>query len=362
MHYRFLNAPTEEEKARIVEIRKAHRAYVTHCRERVGQYLQLGKDHPDLFLVMAVDGMDSAKTQVPTTRSDALFNKDLETTGRPQDTRLVWAPVAGHGFYGFWVHPWFKQGGSGMASLLIRLLKAILLRRGDLPRVLILLLDNTCKENKNNTVVKFLSLLVAYKVFDEVWVVFLPVGHTHGIIDQRFSVIHRRLVAFDGFTVEQLLEEARKLCLGAETAAHNTWEEVKVAQDWGWLDAVSYRFQGFNTIRDQDGKKHAAHVLRLHRQQLPQQQQQPQEAEQWETPDDNWWSSVVFSYKEHDSNLPWQGHPISRVPLQVFHTRPFLPTRPCPLPRFPLRELEGIRLKVKTLLDYLKHDTAGKPS
>jgi hypothetical protein len=248
---RFLNAPTEEEKALVVALRKAHRAYVTHCRERVSRYLQLGIDHPDLFLVMAVDGMDSAKTQVPTTRSDALYNKDLETTGRPLETRLVGAHVAGHGFFGFWVHPWFKQGGSGMASLLVRLLKVILERRHKLPRILILLLDNTCKENKNNTVVKFLALLVAFKVFDEVWVVFLPVGHTHGIIDQRFSVIHRRLVAFDGFTVDQLLEEVRKLNLGADNADDNFWQEVMVSQDWEWLHDFSYRFQGFNTTRDQ---------------------------------------------------------------------------------------------------------------
>ena len=38
---------------------------------------------------------------------------------------------------------------------------------------------------------------VMYKVFDEVHIVFLPVGHTHAKIDQRFSVVHQRLMVAD---------------------------------------------------------------------------------------------------------------------------------------------------------------------
>ena len=42
-------------------------------------------------------------------------------------------------------------------------------------------------------VLAWLQMLVDTHVFDEILVSFLPVGHTHEDIDQRFSVISRAL-------------------------------------------------------------------------------------------------------------------------------------------------------------------------
>ena len=48
-----------------------------------------------------------------------------------------------------------------------------------LPKKLFLQLDNSAKDNKNPYVMAFCSLLIARRVFKEVTVGFLIIGHTH---------------------------------------------------------------------------------------------------------------------------------------------------------------------------------------
>ena len=52
-----------------------------------------------------------------------------------------------------------------------------------LPKKLFLQLDNSAKDNKNRYVMAFCSLLTARRIFKEVTVGFLVVGHTHKDID-----------------------------------------------------------------------------------------------------------------------------------------------------------------------------------
>lgn len=60
-----------------------------------------------------------------------------------------------------------------------------------LPPVLFLQLDNCARDNKNQLMFAFLGFLIYQKVFEEIHVNYLPVGHTHCEIDQHFSVISR---------------------------------------------------------------------------------------------------------------------------------------------------------------------------
>lgn len=48
-------------------------------------------------------------------------------------------------------------------------------------------LDNTSAENKNTTVLGFIALLVAWGVFHEASIFFMPVGHTYNELDSAFS-------------------------------------------------------------------------------------------------------------------------------------------------------------------------------
>ena len=50
-------------------------------------------------------------------------------------------------------------------------------------------LDNTTKQNKGRALVSYLAYLVFRGTFEQVYLNFLPVGHTHEDIDQFFSRI-----------------------------------------------------------------------------------------------------------------------------------------------------------------------------
>ena len=73
---------------------------------------------------------------------------------------------------------------------LYRTLKAEEERRGEgLPKTLYLQLDNCFRENKNTYVMAYLCWLVERLVFDEIFLSFLPTGHTHFDPDQFASRI-----------------------------------------------------------------------------------------------------------------------------------------------------------------------------
>ena len=66
---------------------------------------------------------------------------------------------------------------------------------GNLPEILYLQLENTCRENINQIIFGYLNMLVELRIFHKVNVGFLPLGHTQDHIDQifsRFSVTLRR--------------------------------------------------------------------------------------------------------------------------------------------------------------------------
>ena len=122
---------------------------------------------------------------------------------------------------------------------------------GKLPRVLLLQVDNTCKENKNNTVLPYLALLVHFGVFDYVQVNTLLVGHTHCIIDQRFSVIHRKFRTVDGYILDHLADTTRTITFQGKKRGNqdnaerwNKQQIVRQGLDFSWLQEFSYYFKG----------------------------------------------------------------------------------------------------------------------
>lgn len=337
---RLLNAKSDEERDIVNELRHQHRTLVSYTRERTTHLMDLAINHSDLFLFVAMDGMDSNKTQVPWLRSDAVYSKDLENTGKTYDTRLVGMHVPMHGFYGWWVEPLYKQGGSGTCSLLHRLFCDLLDRNKRLPRVLVLMLDNTVKENKNNQVVQYLALLVHKGVFDRIVVVFLLVGHTHSIIDQRFSVIHRALSTNDAFTLTDLVTLTKDLTLkdGKTNVRYNQQKVVKQSLDFGWLANFSYSFKGFQTTRI-DGEKHTAHSLQLFRDQ----------------------GTVKLAYKDLDVPGPWLGHYVTNNPFEVFKSPPVIPSHIKVMPRRQVT-VAPIKEKVEAMLEFIGSSDSVAPA
>jgi hypothetical protein len=78
-----------------------------------------------------------------------------------------------------------------------------LLREAGLPETLFLQVDNCFRENKNSYVIGYLSWLVERGVFQEIFLSFLPTGHTHYDPDQCASRIANAVKFRDVKTLEQ---------------------------------------------------------------------------------------------------------------------------------------------------------------
>lgn len=75
-----------------------------------------------------------------------------------------------------------------------------------LPTNLFLQLDNSAKDNKNQFLMAFLSLLTHRGVFKEIQVGFLLVGHTHEDIDAYFSHLSKTLKSKNTFVLADLMK------------------------------------------------------------------------------------------------------------------------------------------------------------
>ena len=75
-----------------------------------------------------------------------------------------------------------------------------------LPPVLNLQLDNATGDNKNRFVFALCSLLTYYSVFQEVYINFLIVGHTHNDIDALFDKWSYKLRGIDYPTLPLLMK------------------------------------------------------------------------------------------------------------------------------------------------------------
>ena len=75
-----------------------------------------------------------------------------------------------------------------------------------LPKKLFLQLDNSAKDNKNRYVMAFCSLLTTRRIFKEVTVGFLIVGHTHKDINAHFSYFSKLLKMKNTYVLADLMK------------------------------------------------------------------------------------------------------------------------------------------------------------
>lgn len=103
--------------------------------------------------------------------------------------KLMGAYAHGFGFYPYLIHNSQKMGANLLWTVAWITLCKMRKKQGCYADVLFLVLDNTSSENKNEVMLAMAAWLVASGRFKQVRVFFLPVGHTHVIIDQIFGVI-----------------------------------------------------------------------------------------------------------------------------------------------------------------------------
>jgi hypothetical protein len=67
-------------------------------------------------------------------------------------------------------------------------------------------MDNCVKDNNNRHMLVFISLLVTCKVFEEVQLRFIVVGHTHEVIDESFRYLSKKLKEQNNYVMVDLMK------------------------------------------------------------------------------------------------------------------------------------------------------------
>jgi hypothetical protein len=135
------------------------------------------------------------------------FSNTKDIDGETLNTSLVGATVVGQGFYGYFQYPCFDRDSNGMCTILHDLLCDLAKENNRLPPILFLQLDNCGRENKNHAVLGLLAMYIEMGLFQQIYVNFLPVGHTHAKVDQRFSRISVHIRAADLPTMPDMIRK-----------------------------------------------------------------------------------------------------------------------------------------------------------
>lgn len=101
--------------------------------------------------------------------------------------------------------PFYSQSINLTISCFQHFFNRVLEEEGQLPPYCFLQMDNAAKDNKNAFMFAYLSLLVEMNWFEEVYVHFLPPGHTHSNLDQKYSVISQGLKNMEVYTLDHLM-------------------------------------------------------------------------------------------------------------------------------------------------------------
>lgn len=185
-------------------------------------------------LCLIVDGIDQAKFRIP-----RLLRRPhaLDRLPRPA-LHIQGAWAHGFGYHLAVADADLPKDTASNVEVIARMLDSIFQEHGALPRALHLQQDNTCRECKNQLIVKFAAKLVALKVFESVTLSYLVTGHTHENIDGTFGQVTVKLSAteFDSADdVVSILEGILK-DLGIDPGARRATRCYKLDEVADWQE------------------------------------------------------------------------------------------------------------------------------
>ena len=325
-------AKTAEERNEIKLGRQEHRDRCTTFRKNHELRMMLGLQHPDEFLSMIVDGMDNQKTQLPRVEGK-LYSKTLNNVGEFLATKLLGILTHGYGFYGGWCLPRYEGGSSLICTALLRVIQIIREQRGgSLPPVLLLQADNCGRENKNQYMVAFLGWLIKAGYFREIRLSFLPVGHTHSIIDQRFSQVHKKIQNRVILDPEEMIDIVLPLFKDDGFVTHEMIEDIVDFKKF--FGKSRYELQGLGTMRTALDKGRSIHAMRI-------------------TKDED--GDPAFTFKEWDSSsVEWTGdwkRPDRAI--KIFKSYDFEDDFTV-LPRMPIANLDKVKEKWTAIASFCR--------
>eukprot|EP00798_Chlamydomonas_sp_ICE-L_P032867 gene32867-biopygen13906 len=263
-----------------------HRLQISIGRRRYDIREKLSETFPDLFLHVSIDAMDNKKTNIPQARH---FSHTKKTAGG-EVLKRSW-------------------------------------------------MDNAAKDNKNAFMFAYLSLLVELGWFEQVYVHFLPPGHTHSNLDQKYSVISQALKNKDVFTLDHLITE-----VGGVFQSMGDYTKQEVVTSIGDFSAVLkdnvYQMYGHGTSLV-NGVNRRLHAFKITRQANRQ-------------------AGVYF--KEYDESGHWRGQwDKDSEPILVLSRFPLNKSVPFKdAPKIRIQELQNIEVHWKSILDVISPKDAAE--
>ena len=163
-----------------------HEAWHLSARSVLDEAGLMSISDPRYIWTICVDAATQRNFELPKFQ----FRSPKNFAGRPfWSFKLMASYVYGDGFYPFLVHDAQKYGANLTWTVIWLTLTELYRKRGYWPSVIHIQLDNTKGENKNDIMLMVSAWLVASGKVKQVRVFFLPVGHTHIVIDHIFGII-----------------------------------------------------------------------------------------------------------------------------------------------------------------------------
>ena len=199
------NYAEKRKRAHMLEIRQK---YLLCCENK-----ELSKRFPEDYLYLSFDDIDQSKIKSPYNLQNT---KDISgmlrlnnhctgmivTNGKLFGDRTVLAYLNNNQF---------QQDSNKTVSILFDVLIFVQEKLEKLPKRLFVETDNCSRDLKNQFVLSFYWILVDIGIFEEIIVSHMPVGHTHGEVDQAFSIFASHLKKQELPTFETLLIELGKI-------------------------------------------------------------------------------------------------------------------------------------------------------
>jgi len=219
-------------------MRRKHYNLVNAERKEMAARQHRAKTQPDRYLYIEIDSMDQDKTSVPALTK---YPKGFDDNGRMKFHVTAAKVPSQNAVFEFLYTNNLMHDSNTTVTILDQVLDKVKTARGSLPPTLYLQLDNTCRENKNRTMLGYLSVLVQLGIFKRIYLGFLPVGHTHFGCDQvfsRHSQLLRRTNVVSGL-------ELVKTLLKSYTPVPQISYLIEAADVSGWLKGcLRAAFQG----------------------------------------------------------------------------------------------------------------------
>ena len=207
------------------EVLYANERKRTHMNEMKEKYVQfcerreLAVLFPLDYLHINLDDIDQVKMKSPhavqnTKETSGMLKLDnhctgiIATNGKFVGDRCIFAYLNNNQY---------PQDSNKTVSIIFDVLLTVKEKLGgSLPRKMMVQSDNCSRDLKNQFVLAFYWVLVDHGIFQEVTVSHMDVGHTHGDVDQIFSVFASRLRKLELPSFESLLSELKKITIDSQ--------------------------------------------------------------------------------------------------------------------------------------------------